>query len=159
MKNQRLRDVLSKMGYKTVNVTTGNTRTEEIRDVEHFSSTVYQPLKESSVNKERVLNKTVVRQDQSGSDVKRLSQHFSQHKSFSKSPAPVRNTQYTTTTTQISKVQNSQPTRPVTQKFTNNSNTHTSTVIKKESYGRTGSQLQKGQSYESYGRNESGVQK
>lgn len=37
-KNRRLREILAQIGVSTVNVTTGNVKTQEMRDVEHFSN-------------------------------------------------------------------------------------------------------------------------
>ncbi len=43
-KNQRLRAILAKIGVSTTNITTGHIKTEEIREVDHYKSTVHVPL-------------------------------------------------------------------------------------------------------------------
>ena len=39
-KNRGLRDILAQIGIKTTNVSTGKVKTQEIREVDHFSSTM-----------------------------------------------------------------------------------------------------------------------
>lgn len=51
------------MGVNTVRTTTGKVTTEEIRDVEHRTSTVYQKLDKSKGTGQRVMGTTRVRPD------------------------------------------------------------------------------------------------
>ena len=122
-KNQRLRQVLSTIGCKTTNVTTGQVRTEEIRDVEHLTSTVHHPLKESRVNESRVLStnqrrseyvpqEVLDRQRQMGHTTTTTT-HTREVREPSRSPAPVRTTNNYTTTQQVETVRTSNYTQPV----------------------------------------------
>jgi hypothetical protein len=88
-----LRNVLENLGFRTTNVTTGQTRTQEIKDVEHFKTTIYEKLDQSNLKESRQMGKTQRRTDTPIEVQEVLRKSQLGYREVSKSPAPVTTTQ------------------------------------------------------------------